>query len=162
MSTGSSQTDLLGPEYVITPQVATFHSISRFGRSSDITDLLSSDQDAQASYAAGLMVLGVFSFTFFAFWVTAVLTFKCMGYDGGLLSGKPIIVQSRGSNTFFTKAFLLRFLFLTATLILWISAVLLLAKGVTELDDTANAADKTLLVRQTGKQLVYSVGNLIR
>jgi hypothetical protein len=140
--------DYIGPDYVITPQVSTFHRISRWGRSSDITDLLSSDQDAQASYAAGLMVLAVFSFTFFAFWAIAVLTLKCMGENGGFLSGAPF--EARSGDTFGTtnrQQLAIRLLFLVATLILWISAVLLLVRGVTELDETANAADDTLMVR---------------
>eukprot|EP00804_Cyclotella_cryptica_P015932 CCRYP_019191-RD/>CCRYP_019191-RD protein AED:0.06 eAED:0.06 QI:216/1/1/1/1/1/5/27/582 len=138
--------DYVGPDYVITPQVSTFHRISRWGRSSDITDLLSTDQDAQASYAAGLMVMAVFSFTFFAFWAIAVLTLKCMGDNGGLFSGAPFTARSVGTlGTTNRQQSAVRLLFVVATLILWISAVLLLVMGVTELDKTANAADNTLV-----------------
>jgi hypothetical protein len=142
------RTDYTGPEYVITKQVSTFHGITRFGRSSDITDLLSSDQDAQASYAAGLIVLVAFSMAFFVFWMIGLLTFKCMGSEnGGFLSGSPLVSRSDDKTRCTNKKVVTRILFLMATLILWISAVLLLVKGVAELDGTADAADNTLLVR---------------
>lgn len=136
-----------GPAYEITKQVSTFHSITRFGRSSDLTDVLSSDQDAQADYVAGLIVLVVFSLLFFIFWTVALMTFKCMDINAGFLSGRRFIKASDDDDTSrFNGPVTARVIFLLATIILWLSAVSLLIQGVTELDNTANAADSTLSV----------------
>jgi hypothetical protein len=139
--------DYVGDPYKITEQVSTFHGITRFGRTNDITDLLSADQDAQASYVAGLIALAVFSMSFFVFWTVVLLTFKCMGSNAGFLSGTPLMSSSDsdGKTRCISKQVVLRVLFLAATSVLWLSAVLLLIKGVTELDSTANAADSTLV-----------------
>lgn len=137
--------DYRGPSYEITQQVAAFHGITRFGRSSDITDLLSADQDDQASYVAGLIALAVFSLSFFLFWTIGLLTFKCMGPNAGFLSGSPFKAGSDEKSRCIKTHTVMRVLFLVATSILWLSAVLLLVKGVAELDGTANAADSTLV-----------------
>ena len=141
------RSDYVGPEYEMTRQVSAFHGINRFGRSSDITDVLSADQDAQASYVAGLIALTVFSLIFFIFWTVGLVTFKCMSTNAGFLAGNPFKARVDTEHRCMNKQVVGRILFLVATAILWFSSVLLLVKGVTELDDTANAADNTLVVR---------------
>ena len=149
------RSDYVGPEYEMTRQVSTFHSINRFGRSSDITDILSADQDAQASYVAGLIALTIFSLIFFIFWTVGMLTFKCMSTNAGFLSGRPFKAQIDTEDRCMNKPVVGRILFLVATAILWFSSVLLLVKGVTELDGTANAADNTLVVRLAFCKFVF-------
>lgn len=140
------RTDYIGEAYEITAQVAAFHGVTRFGRSSDFTDLLSADQNAQASYAAGLLTLSVFSISFFVFWSLGLITFKCMSSsDAGFLSGSPFKAEPKDKSRCINGQTMARILFLVATCILWLSAVLLLVKGVAELDGTANAADDTLV-----------------
>jgi hypothetical protein len=91
------------------------------------------------------MVLAVFSFMFFALWAISVLMLKCIGKNSGFLLGAPLKAQFEDAfGTASRQQFATRLLFLAATLILWISAVLLLVRGVSELDKTA---DNTLLVR---------------
>lgn len=155
--------EYIGPEYQITSEVLSFHNVYRFSRSSDITDVFSSDPDAQASYTAGLIVLLVFSITFFTFWGVAILTFKCMGQgNAGFLSGYPFIVEQSPNKRRYSRPTIVRATFLVVTILLWIFAILLVAKGVTKLDDTADTAEDTLVVLNSKIQSANDIVGEIR
>ena len=151
--------DYTGPQYEPTTEVLKFHNLPRFGRSSDATNLFSSNPDEQASYAAGLIVLLVFAMIFFIFWGAAIITWKCMGAgNAGVLSGDPFIVPGNyydADADFEDKKMrrkrkiplIARILFIIISIILIIFSILLVAKGVTKLEGTATTAEGTLVVR---------------
>mmetsp|Transcript_21496 Transcript_21496/g.45206 ORF Transcript_21496/g.45206 Transcript_21496/m.45206 type:complete len:621 (+) Transcript_21496:300-2162(+) len=149
-----SSADYIGPKYEITNSVRTLHGITRFGRSSDITHLFSTDPDEQASYAAGLIVLLVFASTFFLFWGIALITFKCMGSgNGGFLSGSPFHVpvaihDDREEGKWkrkWKRPLIARVVFILSGILLIVFSILLVAKGVTKLEDTATTAEDTFV-----------------
>jgi hypothetical protein len=84
----------IGPAYQITGSVHRLRLLPRFGYNYDVTTVFSSDADAGASYATGLIALGVFILIFFLFWTAAIGVLKVMGPgNAGFLSGRECLYR---------------------------------------------------------------------
>jgi hypothetical protein len=82
----------IGPAYEITGSVRRLRLLPRFGYNYDITKVFSSDADAGASYATGLIALFVFILIFFLFWTALIGVLKIMGPgNAGFLSGRKFL-----------------------------------------------------------------------
>ena len=130
-----------GPSFEFTPSIENFNKLPRFGHGSDITVLISSDIVEQADYAAGLIMLFIFSILFFIFWTLMIVTFKIMGpSNAGYLSGYPFVVKSQND----IRPSIVRAIFLIASGLLMIFVFLLVLKGFNNVDAAANSMSNSL------------------
>mmetsp|Transcript_4514 Transcript_4514/g.8330 ORF Transcript_4514/g.8330 Transcript_4514/m.8330 type:complete len:558 (-) Transcript_4514:63-1736(-) len=124
-------------DYIPQSSIASFHDLPRFSHSNDFSLLFSSDPDDVRDYSLGLLFLAVFIISFFVVWGFILLLFKCIGPKHlGILSGFPF--QKDGC-----KANLGRSTLLFSSFSIILLAILLVAKGLTELQTTSDTIDMT-------------------
>ena len=141
----------IGPAYEITGSVRRLRLLTRFGYEYDVTKVFSSDADAGASYATGLVVLFVFILIFFLFWTAAIGVLKCMGPgNAGFLSGHAFVIPDRAEDehNIYKRPLRVRITFLAACGILMLFSLLFVTMGLTNVDNTATAMSASL--RQLG------------
>jgi len=144
-----------GPKYEFSQSVIDLRRLPRFGYSKDITLLFSSNQEEQASYAAGLIALFVFLLVFFIFWTLTILVFKIMGPgNAGFLSGHHFVVPDPAEDVknIGKRPFRVRLVFLISAGLLMTYSVLFVTMGLTNVDNTANTMTQSL--KQTGKLII--------
>lgn len=135
------------PSYQFTTAVTNLNRLPRFGHGSDFTVLLSSDQEDQTDYAAGLISLFVFLLIIFVFWTVVILVFKIMGpANAGFLSGHHFVVPdpAEDEKNLYKRPLRVRVAFLAATAVAMISAFVFVAKGLTNVTDAATTMSRSL------------------
>jgi len=139
--------DYVGPPYAFTSSVKNFRRLPRFGHSNDITDVFSSDPNAQVDYASGLIALFVFLLIIFVLWTMAIITFKVMGQaNAGFLSGHPFVIPDPvdDETNIRKRPLRVRIAFLVAAALLMIFAFLLVAMGLTNVNNAATTMGESL------------------
>jgi hypothetical protein len=117
--------------------VEGFHSLPRFSRSGDFSQLFSDNPEEVRDYSLGLMFLAVFIISAFTVWGVAILILKCIGpRHVGVLSGYPY--SQEGCKTTAGRSTLS---FSALTII--ILAIVCVSKGLTELQGTTDTIDMT-------------------
>lgn len=143
--------DYIGPSYEITGSVSRLRLLPRFGYEYDIAKVFSSDSEAGASYATGLVALFIFILIFFLFWTVLIFVLKCMGPgNAGFLSGHPFVIPDRAEDekNLYKRPMRVRITFLAACGILMVFCLLFVTKGLTNVDNTATTFSASL--RQLG------------
>ena len=139
--------DYEGPTYTITQSVWNLRRLPRFGYNDDITSLVSSDEDAQASYATGLVALFLFILIFFIFWTVLIMVFKCMGPgNAGFLSGHHFVIPDpcEDEKKIYKRPFRVRLVFLIAAGFLMLFSLLFVTMGLTNVDNTVTTLSESL------------------
>lgn len=117
--------------------VAAFHRLGRFSHSGDFALVFSEDPDDVADYAKGLLFIACLTMSFFTVWGMLLLLFKCLGKKRmGVFSGHPY--QQEGG--FATAG---RVTFLISYMLVFIFSILLVTKGVSQVQSTADTIDST-------------------
>jgi hypothetical protein len=119
--------------------VNRFHSLPRFSRSNDFSLLFSSNPEDVRDYSLGLMFLAIFIICCFVMWGIALLILKCVGPRFvGVLSGYPF--QKEGC-----KATTGRTLLAFSSLMIIILAIIMVAKGLADLQYVSDTVEMTNL-----------------
>lgn len=155
--------DYEGPVYVRTKAVENLRGLPRFGYTSDATSFFSPNQEDQAEYTAGVILIVFVTLTGFLFWTVAILTLKCMGPgNAGFLSGHPFMSPDPADDdkkegflclkcTRSGRPFRVRVAFLVASGVLVLYAVLLVTMGLTNVENAAVTAQRSVeAVREIG------------
>jgi hypothetical protein len=96
--------------------------------------MLWGNEDQQSDYIYGLLFGGIFIISFFLVWTILIPIFKCLGQSKvGFFSGSELKVP-RGSK----KPLIIRTTFIIAAIILLVFSVLLVTKGLTQLETGIN------------------------
>mmetsp|Transcript_31447 Transcript_31447/g.66161 ORF Transcript_31447/g.66161 Transcript_31447/m.66161 type:complete len:564 (-) Transcript_31447:1055-2746(-) len=139
--------DYEGTPYEFTASVNNFRRLPRFGHGSDFTAVFSSDQDEQVDYAAGLIALFVFLLIVFIFWTIVIITFKIMGpTNAGFLSGHHFVVPdpAEDEKNIHKRPRRVRIVFLVATALLMLFSFLLVAMGLTNVQNASATMGESL------------------
>lgn len=139
--------DYVGPPYEFTASVLNLRRLPRFGHGSDFTAVFSPYQDDQADYAAGLICLFVFLLIIFIFWTIVIITFKVMGPDNaGFLSGHHFVVPdpAEDEKNIYKRPRRVRVVFLVATALLMLFSFLLVAMGLTNVQNASTTMGESL------------------
>ena len=124
-------------EYTPLDSVEGFHSLPRFSRSGDFSQLFSDDPEEVRDYSLGLMFLAVFIISAFTVWGGAILILKCIGpRHVGVLSGYPY--SREGCKTTAGRTTLS-----FSALSIIVLAIVVVTKGLTELQGTSDTVDMT-------------------
>jgi hypothetical protein len=117
--------------------VNDFHVLPRFSHTDDFALLFSSNTKDVEDYVLGLLFVACLVMSFFTVWGLLLLLFKCLGPKHlGVFSGHPF----RKHGTFATVG---RSIFAFSSLMVMIFSILLVTKGLTELQTTVDTADAT-------------------
>ncbi|KAL3929304.1 MAG: hypothetical protein SGARI_004787, partial [Bacillariaceae sp.] len=124
-------------EYQPLDSIEGFHSLPRFSRSDDFSQLFSDNPEEVRDYSLGLMFLAIFIISAFTVWGGAVLILKCIGpRHVGVLSGYPY--SQEGCKTTAGRTTLS-----FSALSIIILAIVVVTKGLTELQGTSDTLDMT-------------------
>jgi hypothetical protein len=117
--------------------ISFFHNLPRFGNSDDLSKVFSGNPEDVQEYAVGLIFLGALIMVLFSLWGLVVLVFKCLGSKRvGFLSGHGFSLKSKSSAT-------VRGVFLFSNLMVLLFSILLVTRGVTELQSTVTTFDES-------------------
>mmetsp|Transcript_3085 Transcript_3085/g.8361 ORF Transcript_3085/g.8361 Transcript_3085/m.8361 type:complete len:720 (+) Transcript_3085:382-2541(+) len=136
------------PEYYSTTydppgMVPKFNKLPRFSHSDDISKLVG---DKPQNYFLGLLFIGTFIMTFFAFWGIVIWILKCIGPNHvGVLAGFPFREEGR-------KSLMGRMILGLSSWIVIAATIVLITKGMTELQSLSDTIDITV----TDIQLIES------
>ena len=133
------QTGLLGyvEQYEPIGQIHSFSKLPRFSNSDDISLLFSTDDDERQDYTLGLLFLSTFIISFFVVWMMYIVVLKCIGPKlVGVFSGYPYAKDGR-------QVICGRLVLILSSLSIIICSILLVTKGLTELQYTVDTVVMT-------------------
>jgi hypothetical protein len=111
--------------------------LPRFSHHADFSALFSEEPKDVKDYTAGLLFVACFIMSFFTVWGLLILLFKCLGpFRVGVFSGFPYQRDGWASRTG-------RGLFLFSGLIVMIFSILIVTKGLTQVQNTTDIIDAT-------------------
>jgi hypothetical protein len=117
--------------------VASFHTLPRFSHSGDFSLLFSENPEDAADYAKGLLFIACLTISFFTVWGLLLLLFKCLGRKRmGVFSGHPY----KREGGFATAG---RVTFLISYVLVFIFSILLVTKGISQVQNTSDTVDAT-------------------
>jgi hypothetical protein len=132
-----NDTDLYREVYSPAKAVSSFHTLPRFSHSGDFSLLFSESPEDAADYSKGLLFVACLTISFFTVWGLLLLLFKCLGKKRlGVFSGHPY--QQEGG--FATAG---RVTFLISYMLVFIFSILLVTKGVSQVQATSDTVDAT-------------------
>lgn len=132
-----NNTSLYQQVYDPTNAVYAFHRLPRFSHSGDLSLIFSEDPDNVDTYVKGLLFVACLTISFFIVWGLLLLLFKCLGPKRmGVFSGHPY--QREGG--FATAG---RVTFLVSYVLVFIFSILLVTKGISQVQATSDTIDAT-------------------
>jgi hypothetical protein len=116
----------------------------RFGHSSDFSELFSKEAGAPEDYVAGLVFATGFILAVFILWSILLLIFKCLGPSQvGFLSGAPFKKPNHVEEENFRRPFRVRMTVLGCGITFILFTILLVVKGITNLQDTVSTVSNS-------------------
>jgi hypothetical protein len=147
--------------------VSILHSLPRFGRSDDVTLLITEEQSDTVEYTVGAAFATMVMSAFFLLWATIILTFNCLGpRKVGFLAGGAMreakVSEDRDSHV--RRPRRVRLTFILTGLILIGCVMVLLFVGLPRLDQAATNFNQSTVETNTlidnGSALIRSLSNV--
>lgn len=161
----SSIRDLVQSTYDAIRPVKAFNAVPRFGHTSNITDIYSTDgidTSVMSDYIQGTVFIAGFCLTAFTIWVLSLLILKCFGKRAGILAGHPFMEDrnihfSRSKKNTAFRMFLVFSCFTVSC-----SGVVFLIKGAHSVSDVfEDVRDGAAGLEEVTKLIVSTTDELI-
>eukprot|EP00529_Nitzschia_sp_RCC80_P010694 CAMPEP_0113509838 /NCGR_PEP_ID=MMETSP0014_2-20120614/37798_1 /TAXON_ID=2857 /ORGANISM="Nitzschia sp." /LENGTH=624 /DNA_ID=CAMNT_0000405713 /DNA_START=279 /DNA_END=2150 /DNA_ORIENTATION=- /assembly_acc=CAM_ASM_000159 len=149
------QTGLFGYVEVYEPisQVNSFSKLPRFSNSDDISLLFSSSEEDHEDYTLGLLFLSTFIVSFFVVWMMYIVVLKCIGPKlVGVFSGYPYVKDGRRPQVICGRLILV-----LSSLSIIICSIVLVTKGLTELQYTTD----TIVATNNEIKLIHEESSIL-
>mmetsp|Transcript_35885 Transcript_35885/g.86614 ORF Transcript_35885/g.86614 Transcript_35885/m.86614 type:complete len:732 (+) Transcript_35885:159-2354(+) len=159
--------------YSQTSDVRFMSQFPRFGHSSDISKLASSDQEEQADYVIGILSVSFFILSVFIFWGISIITCKCMGSGrAGICAGRAqVLSDEKGQFHSPPHIWKFRCLFMPLGCCMILLCMALVGPGLTSVDtmsmstrklnrDVKDLITQGLLIMDQVKRVKWNIENL--